>query len=144
MIPARSRRIAAIASLVIGIGQALDSGIRHSSPASIALVAIALSGVAAALWWSSRTQRHLIAIALGLVLLVVARVVSPVPLPTLALAGWFPAVLIFFLVARSKATASLLLIALASAAQVQPLEAGGGTDARQTSANISALARFGG
>lgn len=118
MISKRSRRIAAAASLVVGIGQALDSGIRHSSPVSIALVAVALSGVAAALWWSSRTRWHLIAVALGLALLVVARIVSPVPLPTLALAGWFPAVLIFFLATRSKTTACVLLTATLALAPI--------------------------
>jgi hypothetical protein len=124
MISVRSRRIAASASLVIGAAQSLDSGIRHSSPASIALVAIALFGVAAVLWWSSRTRWHLIAVAIGLGLLVMARVVSPVPLPTLALAGWFPAILIFFLEVGAKTSASLLLIAVASTAPGLSVQAG--------------------
>jgi sulfite exporter TauE/SafE len=105
MMSMRFRRIAAIVTLALGIGQALDSGIRQSSAISIALVAIALSGAAASLWWSSQTRVHLFAVASGLALLVVARIVSPVSLPTLVLAGWFPAALIFFLAARATSSA---------------------------------------
>jgi pimeloyl-ACP methyl ester carboxylesterase len=132
MVSVRARRIAAVVSLAIGIAQALDSGIRHSSPMSIALVATALSVVAAALWWSSRTRWHLMAVAVGMALLVVARIVSPVPLPTLVFAGWIPAILIFFLTARSKTGASVLLFAVVSTGMA-PLEAGAWVPARQTS-----------
>ena len=103
MVSVRFRRTAAIASLAIGIAQAVDSGISNSSPTSIALVGIALAVVAAAFWCSTRTRWHLMTVTFGLALLVIARIVSPVPLPTLVLAGWAPAVLIFFMVLKSQA-----------------------------------------
>ena len=102
MVPLLHCRLAAVLVLALGLAQALDSGIRHAPPHVIAIVALALAVPALAFWLTGRPGVHLTAGALSLVTVVFARVISPVPLPTLALAGWFPAIAAIFLANAAK------------------------------------------
>lgn len=92
MVYATERRLVAILVLSLGVLQSFDSGIRHATAGTMTIVGLALALPAAAFWLSPRPAVHMVAAAAGLVLTAVARMTSDVPLPTLTLAAWFPAV----------------------------------------------------
>lgn len=92
MVPVSSRRIVAVLVVVLGLAQALDSGLRHAPIVPAALVAAAIAATGAVFWLAANPLTHFIAGLVCIAVMFVARAISPVPLPTLALAGWFPCV----------------------------------------------------
>lgn len=88
--------------VVMGALQAWDSGVLRASPGIQALVAAAILSPVVAFVATNSYGVHALAVAVSFVLLTIARVASPVPLPTLHIVAFIPAVVIFF----SKAVAS--------------------------------------
>ena len=82
--------------LVMGGLQAWDSGVLRAAAAIQALVAIALLLPVVTLLVTERYELRAAAVAAAFALLTIARVVSSVPLPTLHIVAFIPAVLIFF------------------------------------------------
>lgn len=82
--------------LVLGAGQAWDSGVLRAAAGIQVLVAIALLVPVAALLMTERYDLRAASVAAAFALLTIARVVSSVPLPTLHIVAFIPAVLIFF------------------------------------------------
>ena len=87
----------ASACLVVGVLQAWDSGVLGAAPWIQVLVAAAV--VPPPLVWGTRMPfgAQAFAVAAAFVLLTIARLGSAVPLPTLHLAAFPPAVLVFVL-----------------------------------------------
>jgi hypothetical protein len=82
--------------VVLGGLQAWDSGVLRADATIQALVATALLLPVAALLMTERYELRAGAVAAAFVLLTIGRVVSSVPLPTLHIVAFIPAVLIFF------------------------------------------------
>lgn len=82
--------------VVMGALQAWDSGVLGASPGIQALVAAAILSPVVALIATNSYGVHALAVAVSFVLLTIARVVSAVPLPTLHIVAFIPAVVIFF------------------------------------------------
>ena len=93
----RNRSWLTAACVVIGLLQAWDSGVLGAAAWIQVLVAIAV--VAPALAWGTRMPFAVqaLAVAGAFVLLTIARAGSAVPLPTLHLAAFPPALLVFVL-----------------------------------------------
>ena len=90
MIAVLHRRLVGVLVLALGAAQAFDSGIRHAPPLVVAVVALGLAISAIAFWVSSHPGILFGAGVITMVIVTIARVISPVALPTLTLAGWFP------------------------------------------------------
>lgn len=105
MIAVLHRRLVGVLVLALGVAQAFDSGIRHAPPLVVGLVALGLAISAIAFWASSHPGVLFGAGGITMVIVTVARVISPVALPTLTLAGWFPvmAALLLGVAGRHKA-----------------------------------------
>jgi hypothetical protein len=86
------RRVVGALSMLLGIGQTLDSGILQASAALIAVAAAAVVAPAVAFWTSDRTELHLLAGFSAMAALTLVRIAADVALPTLTLAGFFPVV----------------------------------------------------
>ena len=82
--------------LVLGGLQAWDSGVLRAAAGIQVLVAIALRLPVLTLLMTERYELRAGAVAAAFVLLTIGRVVSSVPLPTLHIVAFIPAVLIFF------------------------------------------------
>ena len=82
--------------VVLGGLQAWDSGVLRADATIQALVATALLLPVAALLMTERYELRAGAVAAAFVLLTIGRVVSSVPLPTLHIVAFIPAVVIFF------------------------------------------------
>lgn len=93
----RHRWLIAAAGIALGLLQGWDSGVLQA-PGWIQAV-VATSAVVPLLVWAARAAYGLqvSAVALAFVLLTVARLASPTPLPTLHLIAFIPAVLVFVL-----------------------------------------------
>ena len=82
--------------VVIGALQAWDSGVL-TAPAGIqAIVALAIAVPAATVVMTPNYGRQAVSIAAAFALLTVARMASPIALPTLHIVAFVPAVLVFF------------------------------------------------
>lgn len=79
---------------VVGALQAWDSGVLRSAAAVQALVALAIVAPASALALTREARTQAVAIAAAFVLLTIARVLAPAPLPTLHLIAFVPAVIL--------------------------------------------------
>ena len=79
---------------VVGALQAWDSGVLRSTPVVQALVALAIVAPVAVLALTREAGTQAVAIAAAFVLLTVARVLAPAPLPTLHLIAFVPAVIL--------------------------------------------------
>ena len=86
----------AVICVVLGGLQAWDSGVLRAEGTIQALVAIAIVLPVAALLSTASYGVRAAAVAGAFVLLTVARMASSVPLPTLHIVAFVPAVLIFF------------------------------------------------
>ena len=82
--------------VVMGSLQAWDSGTLRAPGLIQALVALAIAIPAVAVVTTPSYPRHVLAVAVAFVLLTIARMTSPISLPTLHLIAFVPAVLIFF------------------------------------------------
>jgi hypothetical protein len=93
----RHRWLMAAAGIAVALLQGWDSGVLRA-PGWIQAV-VMISAVAPSLVWAARASYGLqvAAVALAFVLLTVARMASPTPLPTLHLIAFIPAVLVFVL-----------------------------------------------
>jgi hypothetical protein len=83
-------------SVVMGALQAWDSGVLGAGTVVQLLVGTAIALPVVALLATNSYGMHALAVAGAFVLLTIARVLSPVSLPTLVLVAFIPAVLIFF------------------------------------------------
>jgi hypothetical protein len=81
--------------VVVGALQGWDSGVLRSTVLVQALVALAIAVPAAALALTTQYGAHAAAIAVAFVLLTIARIVAPAPLPTLHLIAFIPAMIVF-------------------------------------------------
>lgn len=79
------RWLLAAATLALGALQAWDSGILSSTPGPQALTLVAVLGLASAALLARSRGVYLAALLVAAVLLIVARVISPTPLPELLL-----------------------------------------------------------
>jgi hypothetical protein len=105
MIPVAYRRLVAVFVFVLGVAQAFDSGLR-AAPLPIQIIVIAAVLMAAtAFWVTAHTGVQFFAGVACLVMVTVARVLSPTPLPTITLAGYFPCVAALLFQVASKAQA---------------------------------------
>ena len=75
--------------------QAWDSGVLQSTALVQGIVAMAIALILFALLFISSYGTQAGAVAVCFVLLTAARIISPSPLPTLHLIGFFPAILLF-------------------------------------------------
>ena len=82
--------------VVMGALQAWDSGVLTASAGIQGLVAAAILSPVVAFVVTNSYGVHALAVAASFALLTIARVVSPVPLPTLHIVAFIPAVVIFF------------------------------------------------
>ena len=82
--------------LAIGALQAWDSGVLGATASIQALVGVALLLPAAAFLATESYGIRALAVAAAFALLTVARLTSSIPLPTLHIVAFIPAVLIFF------------------------------------------------
>ena len=87
-----------LAVICAGMGalQAWDSGVLGASPVIQALVAAAIVLPVVALLSTNRYGVQALSVATAFVVLTIARLVSAVPLPTLYIVAFVPAVVIFF------------------------------------------------
>lgn len=92
----------AVPVVVLGVLQAWDSGVLRAGGTIQILVALAIAAPPLAMVLASEYGLQAMAIAGAFVLLTVARVMSPVSLPTLHLIAFIPAVVVFL----TKATAA--------------------------------------
>lgn len=92
----RTKWIVAGICVVMGVLQAWDSGVLGAGAGIQALVGVAIALPVVALLSTDRYGIHALAVAASFVLLTVARIVSPVALPTLHIVAFIPAVVIFF------------------------------------------------
>ncbi len=92
----RNRWLWAVIFVVMGGLQAWDSGVLRASPAIQALVALAIAVPAVTVVLTASFALHATSVAVAFALLTVARIASPVPLNTLHIVAFVPAVLIFF------------------------------------------------
>lgn len=92
----RNRWLWAAICVVMGGLQAWDSGTLQAPGLTQAIVAIAIAVPAVTVVTTSSYPRQALAVAAAFVLLTIARVLSPVSLPTLHITAFIPAVLIFF------------------------------------------------
>ena len=83
-------------SVVMGALQAWDSGVLAAGTLTQLLVGTAIALPVIALLATNSYGMHALAVAGAFVVLTIARVMSPVGLPTLHLVAFIPAVLIFF------------------------------------------------
>ena len=83
-------------SIVMGMLQAWDSGVLGAGTGIQLLVGAAIALPVVALLVTDGYGMHALAVAGAFVLLTIARVISPVALPTLHIVAFIPAVLIFF------------------------------------------------
>lgn len=90
------RWIAPLVFAVIGIGQALDSGVRLAPPHVIAIVVVAVLVPLLAFMLTTKRHVHGIAAIVCGILTVVARMVSPVSLPELTLVAFAAGVIVIF------------------------------------------------
>lgn len=97
----RKKKWWAVPVVVLGVLQALDSGVLRAGGTVQLLVALAIAAPPLAMVLTSEYGRHAMAIAAAFALLTIARAMSPVSLPTLHLIAFIPAVVVFF----TKATA---------------------------------------
>ena len=86
-----------VAAVAVGMGgaQAWDSGALQAPLWTQALIGLAIAAPAIAVLVSDHFGWHAAAVATAFVLLTVARMTAPVPLPTLGLVAFFPAMIIF-------------------------------------------------
>jgi hypothetical protein len=92
----RNRWIWCGITVVMGSLQAWDSGVLRAPAAIQALVALAIAIPAVTVVVSANYGWQALSVLAGFVLLTVARVFATVPLPTLHIIAFIPAVLIFF------------------------------------------------
>jgi hypothetical protein len=87
-----------VVTLCLGLGmlQAWDSGVLGAGTGIQLLVGVAIALPIVALLATDSYGVHALAVVAAFVLLTVARVTSPVSLPTLHIVAFIPAVLIFF------------------------------------------------
>lgn len=83
-------------SVVMGALQAWDSGVLRAGTGIQLLVGAAIALPVVALLATNSSGVHALAVTGAFVLLTIARLISPVALPTLHLVAFIPAVLIFF------------------------------------------------
>ena len=85
-------------AIIVGMGllQAWDSGVLRAPGAIQALVVLAIALPALTVVTTESYGRQALSVAASFVVLTIARIVSPVPLPTLHIISFVPAVLIFF------------------------------------------------
>jgi hypothetical protein len=81
---------------VVGALQGWDSGVLRSTSLVQLLVAVAIAAPALAIALTSNRGVQALAIAAAFVLLTVARILAPAPLPTLHLIAFVPAVIVLF------------------------------------------------
>ena len=93
--------------VVLGVLQAWDSGVLRAGWPIQILVALAIAAPPLAFVVTSEYGLQAAAIAAAFVLLTIARVIAPVPLPTLHLIAFIPAVVLFFMKATPSPTSSL-------------------------------------
>ena len=82
--------------IVMGMLQAWDSGVLGVGPGIQLLVGTAIALPVIALLATNSYGMHALAVAGAFVFLTIARITSPVALPTLHMVAFIPAVLIFF------------------------------------------------
>lgn len=92
----RNRWLWAAICVVMGGLQAWDSGTLRAPGVIQAIVALAIAVPAVTVVTTSSYARQAVSVAAAFVLLTAARILSPVPLPTLHIIAFIPAVLIFF------------------------------------------------
>ena len=92
----RNRWIWAAIMVTMGTLQAWDSGGFQAPTAIQVLIALAITIPATTVVTTASYPRHALSVAVAFVLLTVARVASPVSLPTLHIIAFVPAILIFF------------------------------------------------
>jgi hypothetical protein len=92
----RNRWIWAAIIVTMGTLQAWDSGTLKAPGVIQALVALAIAIPAITVVTTSSYPRQALAVVFAFALLTVARIASPVALPTLHIIAFVPAVLIFF------------------------------------------------
>ena len=92
MVPVSTRRIVAVLVVVLGLLQALDSGSRAAPDGIVVAIVGTVVAVGMVFWWSANSLTQFVAGLVCIGVMSIARALSPVPLPTLALAGWFPCV----------------------------------------------------
>jgi hypothetical protein len=81
--------------VVLGALQAWDSGVLRAPAMIQALVALAIVTPPAVLLLTNAYGVQALSVAASFILLTIARVISPVPLPTLHIIAFIPAILIF-------------------------------------------------
>ena len=91
-----NKTLLAVISVVMGLLQAWDSGVLAAGPAIQLLVAVSILIPVIAWFASSSYGVHAAAVAAAFVLLTIARIAAPVPLPTLHMIAFIPAIVIFF------------------------------------------------
>jgi len=91
-----SRPIVAALAAVLGLLQAWDSGAFSAGSTILVLVLVAIAIPVATLILFRNGGLALVAVLIAAVLTVVARILSPVPLPELTLAVVFPGMLVVF------------------------------------------------
>jgi hypothetical protein len=106
MVPVVHRRIVAVMIVALGMAQAFDSGIRSAPTAHLIVVAAAIVLTGVVFWLSSHAGVQFAAGVACLAVVTAVRVWSPVPLPTLSLAGFFPCVAALILQAAARARSS--------------------------------------
>ena len=86
-----------IAAVTVGMGsaQAWDSGALQAPLWTQALIGLAIAAPTVAVLVTDHFGWHAAAVATAFVLLTIARVWAPVPLPTLGLVAFIPAMIIF-------------------------------------------------
>jgi len=93
--------------VVLGVLQAWDSGVLRAGWPIQILVALAIAAPSLTLVLTSEYGLQAAAVAAAFVLLTIARVVAPVPLPTLHIIAFIPAVVLFFVKATPPPASSL-------------------------------------
>lgn len=92
----KNRWFWALICVAMGALQAWDSGTLRAPLAIQLVVLIAIAVPAAAVVATSSYGMQALSVAAAFVLLTIARMSSPTPLPTLHIIGFVPAVLVFF------------------------------------------------
>jgi hypothetical protein len=87
--------IVVVVAVGMGSVQAWDSGTLQAPVWVQGMIGLAILAPAVAVVATDHFGWHAAAVALAFVLLTVARLLAPVPLPTLGLVAFFPAMIIF-------------------------------------------------
>ena len=98
----QSRRFWVVASAVLGLLQAWDSGTLGAGASAQALIAAGLAVPIVSIALAADQRAKIAALILGAVLLAWARMIAPVPLNTLHLGLFVPAIYILFVSGISR------------------------------------------